>query len=118
MDCKSCKEIKENKGKAISQYERDIIAAERQHERTIFWRIIFCQTLIICLLIGGIFYTVNNFDADIIGTTETVSVDGKDGVANYIGNDGSIVNNGESSCDENGSQDTPEAQGREEPSNS
>jgi hypothetical protein len=113
MDCKICKETK-----GISQYEKDIQSAEHRHSMSILWRIILGQTIIICLLVGGIFYTVNNFNADIIGTTETVSVDGKDGVANYIGNDGSIVNNGEDSCDENGSKDTPGAQGREEPSNS
>lgn len=114
MDCKACKEQRRD----AKQYEKDIESAERRHMASILWRIIFCQSVIICLLVGGIFYTVNNFDADIIGTTETVSVDGKDGVANYIGNDGSIVNNGEDSCDENGSKDTSEAQGRETTSNS
>lgn len=70
---------------------------QARHERII-------KRLIIALLIciGLIFasnmawlYAWNQFEY--IATEEDVTVDAKDGIANYIGNDGRIVNNGEDS---------------------
>jgi hypothetical protein len=115
MDCKICKETK-----GISQYEKDIQSAEHRHSMSILWRIILGQTIIICLLVGGIFYTVNSYDLEVTGTTtQNVTVDGKDGTANYnvIGESGSIVN-GESSGNDNENVDgQSEAQGRTDPGN-
>ena len=57
-------------------------------------------------------YAWMQYDYSSSATTETITIDGKDGVANYIGNDGDI-NNGkdygaESNNDENTGQNTNE----------
>lgn len=70
-------------------------SAMTRHERTIKKLII---TIIICIILifaSNIAWLAffNQYEFSTTDTqTETVTVDGKDGVANYVGNDGDITN--------------------------
>lgn len=54
-------------------------------------------------------YAWMQYDYSSSASTETVTIDGKEGVANYIGNDGDITNGSNSS--EKGSNEADESKG-------
>lgn len=65
-----------------------MMAREERHVR----RLILALVVTILLLFASNLtwlYFINQFE---YSAEETVTVDGKDGIANYIGNDGSITN--------------------------
>ena len=74
-------------------YERSQV----RHERTVKRLIIALVILAILLFASNAIwlYAWSQYDYT---SEESISVDGKDGIANYIGNDGEI-NNGESSSE-------------------
>ena len=76
------------------------------------------KRLIITVIISVVLLVISNglwlyawmqydYSSDATTTTETstVTVDGKDGIANYIGNNGDITN-GENSCEESENKDS------------
>ena len=69
-------------------------------ERVIKRLIIILILVISMLFISNAVWLYAWMQYDYSTETETVSVDGKDGIANYIGNDGDITN-GENSSVEN-----------------
>ena len=70
---------------------------QARHERSVKRLIIALIISIIVIFLSNMawLYAWNQFEC--IATDEDVTVDAKDGTANYIGNDGSIINNGEDS---------------------
>lgn len=97
--------MKEEKTVSYAEFE----SVQVRHERTV-------KRFIIAFIILAILFFANNaiwlyawcqYDYTSSESTETVNVDGKDGVANYIGNDGDI-NNGESNGKkDNANENTP-----------
>ena len=72
-------------------YEHEIMRRERNNKR--FWIAFIVIIVVIALLIGGIvggfLWYLNQYD---VVSNEEVTVDGTDGVANYVGRDGAIYN--------------------------
>lgn len=75
--------------KAISYivYEASQTRSERIIKRLIFALVIVTAMLFASNLLWLYGWTQYDYEG-----TQTVTVDGKDGIANYIGNDGEIVN--------------------------
>lgn len=73
----------------------------RQH-KTICLLVWIIIALIFALIFQNCLYTYERMSYD-VASVETVTVDGKTGTANYIGNDGDI-HNGESSSSESPSE--------------
>lgn len=69
--------------------------------------------LIVALIITNIMHPLINavlwaqYDVSSETTTETITIDGKDGTANYIGNNGDIVNGENNSNKDNNEKNTP-----------
>lgn len=88
-NCDACKEIKTSAPVPYIVHE----SAQARNERTVKRLVI--ALIVLALLwfatIGIGVYACMQYDYS-SEQTETVTVDGKDGVANYIGNDGDIVN--------------------------
>jgi len=93
----------ENKEVPYAAYE----GLQVRHERTV-------KRLIIAIIITAILMFASNMawlyawqSYDYVSEeTESINVDGKDGVANYIGNDGDI-HNGENNSSKDTAQGTP-----------
>lgn len=77
-----------------------MMAREERHVRRLIFALV---ATIIMLFVTNLtwLYFFNQFE---YSSEETVTVDGKDGIANYIGNDGTI-NNGENSGEESPAND-------------
>lgn len=80
-------------------YDLALEAAEARHERTV-------KRFILAIIIIMILFFANNaawlyawiqYDYGFEETEETVTVDGQEGIANYIGGEGSIVNGNDNS---------------------
>jgi hypothetical protein len=82
-------------------YESAMTRAERHARRLV---IVIIMTIIFLFVSNGL-WLYNWFQYDFTSdTSETVTVDAKEGTANYIGNDGDIINGQDSGNKEN---DTP-----------
>ena len=96
MDCKDCK----NKTADVPYIVHE--SAMARHERSV--KRILIGWVITALLwfatIGIVVYAWLQYDYTSEETSTEVNVDAKDGIANYIGNDGDI-NNGADYCTEN-----------------
>lgn len=66
---------------------KEIVDVLNAHNRRLTYTIIFLIVVIFMIVATGIWF-LNQYDV----AYETVTVDSTDGVANYIGNDGSITN--------------------------
>ena len=95
-----------------NDYKYLLEMAQSMHERTTRRLII---ALIICIVLMFASFAINVYEHlqyDYSGTettTETVTVDGQNGTANYIGNNGNITN-GEDNSDQNDGQNTDSTQ--------
>ena len=63
-----------------------------RHERTIKHFIIALVVVTLLMFVSNAIWVYEWSMYEYTGTSETVSIDGKEGVANYIGNDGDITN--------------------------
>jgi hypothetical protein len=73
---------------------RQIVAAQERHVGRLIYTIIFIVALAILAMIGeaAIFVGfLNQYEF----VSEAVTVDGQDGVANFVGGNGDITNNGQ-----------------------
>lgn len=73
---------------------RQIVAAQERHVGRLIYTIIFIVAMAILAIIGetALFvWYLNQYDV----VNETVTVDGQDGVANFVGGNGDITNNGQ-----------------------
>ena len=66
---------------------KEIVDVLNAHNRRLTYTIVFLIVVIFMIVATGIWF-LNQYDI----AYETVTVDSTDGVANYIGNDGSITN--------------------------
>ena len=73
---------------SVAALESALAPLKEANKRLAF--ILALETIILGLVIGGLFYFFTNFDLN----AEAVMIDSHDGTANYIGNDGDIVNGG------------------------
>lgn len=83
------------KDNAVSYYTMEAMLAR---EERLIWRLLILLLISVVMLFASNalwLYAWNQYD---YSGRETVTVDGKNGIASYIGNDGEIVN-GESSRD-------------------
>ena len=88
-------EVKEQLTIPYIVYEATMSRVERHAKRMI---IALLLTIILLFISNGLWlYAWMQYDY--IGTDSTITVDAKDGTANYIGNDGEIVN-GKDNCKE------------------
>jgi flagellar biogenesis protein FliO len=88
-NCDACKEIKKTEPVPYIVHE----SAQARNERTVK-RLVVALIVSIALIFASNaiwLYAWMQYDYS-SEQTESVTVDGKDGVANYIGNDGDIVN--------------------------
>lgn len=76
-------------------HENDMMRYERQLKR--MWIALIVAIVAIVLTVGSFLWYLNQYD---YVSNESVTVDGADGVANYIGKDGTIYN-GESNSETN-----------------
>ena len=67
-----------------------------RHERTIKHFIIALVLVVLLMFVSNAIWVYEWSTYEYTGTSETVSIDGKEGVANYIGNDGDITNGSDS----------------------
>lgn len=88
-NCDACKEIKTAEPVPYIVHESDMARNERAVKRLVIALIVLALLWFATIGIGV--YARMQYDYS-NEQTETVTVDGKDGVANYIGNDGDIVN--------------------------
>ena len=72
-----------------------------RHERTIKHFIIALILVVLLMFVSNAIWVYEWSTYEYTGTSETVSIDGKEGVANYIGNDGDITNGSDSSDKKN-----------------
>ena len=63
-------------------------------------RITICAIILMCFMFGFFVYLFTAFEI----TTEDIAIDAGNGNANYIGNDGEIVN-GSDTCEEDNNQE-------------
>ena len=96
MSCETCKktECKPEEGKGRSVPFAVHESAMAQNERTVKRLVIALIVLVLLWFatIGIGVYAWMQYDYSSDMTTSEVNVDGKDGIANYIGNDGDINN--------------------------
>lgn len=87
-NCESCKNVKSSpENVPYIVHEASMARMERQIKR--LWIALIIS--IAMLFTSGAIFTYAWLQYD-YSSEETVTVDGKDGIANYIGNDGDIVN--------------------------
>jgi flagellar biogenesis protein FliO len=93
-NCDACKEIKKTEPVPYIVHE----SAQARNERTVK-RLVVALIVAIALIFASNaiwLYAWMQYDySSDMTTSEEINVDGKDGIANYIGNDGDIVNGGE-----------------------
>ncbi len=90
------------------QYENSVpyiahesmMARDERHIRRLIYALIVSVLLLFISNLAWLYF-FNQFE---YSSEETVTVDGKDGIANYIGNDGTI-NNGENNGEESPAND-------------
>jgi hypothetical protein len=91
MDCKDCKDRKE-----VNPYFGADAAMDRLSQiiKWLIWALIVCVVLL-ALTNGYWVYQWTQYDYS-GSTSEEVTVDGKDGIANYVGGyiNGGMINNG------------------------
>lgn len=66
-------------------------AAQARNERTVKRLVAIIITAIVLLFASNLVWLYAWFSYDYV-SEETITVDGKDGIANYIGNDGNVYN--------------------------
>ena len=100
-DCSTCKGGHTPKPESVPYLVYE--SAQARNERTVKRLIIGLIVAVIAIVLTNCvwLYAWNQYDYE---SYETVTVDGSDGVANYIGNDGDIYN-GESDSTENPAQE-------------
>jgi predicted metal-dependent hydrolase len=69
------------------EVHKEIVDMLDAHNRRLTYTIVFLIVVIFMIVATGIWF-LNQYEY----TTETVTVDSSDGVANYLGGDGSITN--------------------------
>lgn len=89
MSCETCKEHKEAAPVPYIVHESDMARNERAVKRLVIALVLVALLWFATIGIGVYSRMQYDYTSE---QTETVTVDGKDGVANYIGNDGDIVN--------------------------
>lgn len=89
-DCKTCKKSRETI--SIFAHEEAMARQERHIKRLVIALIaaIIAIVLINCAWIWA--WVQYDYESEEVYTQEEINVDAKDGIANYIGNDGDIVN--------------------------
>lgn len=99
MEEKNMKNVDPNAPVPFYAFEAAMV---KQEYHTKQWRNV-CIALIVALVlvVAGAMYERLQYDS---ASVETVTVDGKTGVANYIGNDGEIYNGEDSSAQGEGSE--------------
>ena len=68
-------------------FEGSMARMERQMKR--LWIALIAAVVALVMVVGGFLWYLNQYD---YVSNETVTVDGADGIANYIGKDGNIYN--------------------------
>ena len=89
-NCDACKEIKKSEPVPYIVHE----SAQARNERTVK-RLVIALIVAIALIFASNaiwLYAWMQYDYSSDTTTSEINVDGKDGIANYIGNDGDINN--------------------------
>jgi hypothetical protein len=89
-NCDACKEIKKTEPVPYIVHE----SAQARNERTVK-RLVVALIVAIALIFASNaiwLYAWMQYDYSSDMTTSEINVDGKDGIANYIGNDGDINN--------------------------
>ena len=95
MSCETCKKTEckpeEGKGRSVpfAVHESEMSRNERTVKRLVIVLIVLALLWFATIGIGVYAWMQYDYSSE---QTESVTVDGKDGVANYIGNDGDIVN--------------------------
>lgn len=87
---------------------------QARNERNIK-RLVIALIISICLIFASNLvwlYTWMQYDYSSEEITHTIDVDAKDGIANYIGNDGDIVNGADNGDNGNKAQDASAEEGR------
>lgn len=88
-NCDACKEIKTAAPVPYIVHESAMTRNERAVKRLVIALIVLALLWFATIGIGVYAWMQYDYTSE---ESDYVSVDGKDGVANYIGNDGSIVN--------------------------
>ena len=81
------KELKTPESVPYIVYESELARSERHIKR--LWIALILAIVCIVVCVGAFLWYLNQYD---YVSNETVTVDGADGVANYIGKDGTIYN--------------------------
>lgn len=92
MSCESCKKPSDGKGQSVPFVVHE--SAMARNERTVK-RLVIALIIAIALIFASNaiwLYAWMQYDYTSDMTTSEINVDGKDGIANYIGNDGDINN--------------------------
>ena len=89
-NCDACKEIKKTEPVPYIVHE----SAQARNERTVKRLVIALIAAIVLIFASNAIwlYAWMQYDYSNDMTTSEINVDGKDGIANYIGNDGDINN--------------------------
>ena len=88
-NCDACKEIKKTEPVPYIVHESAQARNERTVKRLVIALIVLALLWFATIGIGVYAWMQYDYTSE---QAENVTVDGKDGVANYIGNDGDIVN--------------------------
>lgn len=88
-NCDACKEIKKTEPVPFIVHESAQARNERTVKRLVIALIVLALLWFATIGIGVYAWMQYDYSRE---QTDSVTVDGKDGVANYIGNDGDIVN--------------------------
>lgn len=89
-NCDACKEIKKAEPVPYIVHESAQARNERAVKRLVIALIVLALLWFATIGIGVYAWMQYDYSSDM--TTSEVNVDGKDGIANYIGNDGDINN--------------------------
>jgi hypothetical protein len=100
MSCETCKKTEckpeEGKGRSVpfAVHESAMVRNERAVKRLVIALIVAIALIFASNAVWLYAWMEYDYSSDMT-TSEKINVDGKDGIANYIGNDGDIVNGGE-----------------------
>lgn len=99
MDCKTCKEHKRDVQPVPYIVHEAAMARQERHAKRLVIALVLAVVMIFASNMAWLWF-FNQYEY-VAAETQTVTVDGKDGVANFIGADGSIVNGSDTSGDYN-----------------
>lgn len=102
MDCNTCKENRQTVPYIV--HESAMVRNERQVRRLVVALVVAIVCIVLCNLAW--LYAWMQYDYSSEDTQTVTTVEAQDGIANYIGNDGSIVNGEDHSSEENEETDS------------